>query len=128
MPTFTLSGAVFSGKGQGKRFVELPWVKRQLTAKTGFAPFAGTLNIRLDEESTKQRVALEKFEGIEVTPQAGYYPGYLYKATLNGELCFIVIPKVPSYPKNVIEIIAQSDLRKKFGLKDKEKVTVEVTV
>lgn len=128
MPTINLSGTVFSGKGQGKRFVELPWVKRQLTEKTGFTPFAGTLNIKLDEESTKQRVVLEKFEGIEVKPEAGYYPGFLYKATLNGELCYIVIPKVPSYPENVLEIIAQNDLRKKFGLKDKEKVTVEVTV
>ncbi len=108
--------------------MELPWVKRQLTAKTGFTPFAGTLNIKLDEESTKQRAVLEKFAGIEVKPEAGYCPGFLYKAMLNGELCYIVIPKVPSYPKNVLEIIAQSDLRKKFGLKDKEKVTVEVTV
>jgi riboflavin kinase len=128
LQTFRFSGAVFSGKGQGKRFVELPWVKRQLTAITGFTPFAGTLNIRLDEESTKQRDALEKLEGIEVKPEAGYFPGFLYKAKLQDTLCFIIIPKVPSYPKNVIEIIAQKDLRKKFCLKDKEKVTVEVTV
>jgi len=126
LPTLTFSGTAFSGTGQGKRFVELPWVKRQLTEKTGFTPFAGTLNIRLDEKSTRQRAVLEKLEGIEVKPQAGYYPGFLYKATLNGMLCYIVIPKVPSYPKNVIEIIAENNLCKKFSLKHGKKVTVTV--
>jgi len=128
LPTFRFLGTVFSGSGQGKRFVELPWVNRQLIEKTGFKPFAGTLNVRLDEEDAKQLVTLGKLEGIEIKPQSGYYPGILYKATLNGTLCYIVIPKVPSYPENILEIIAEANLRKKFGYKDGEKVTVEVTV
>jgi riboflavin kinase len=128
LPTLTFFGAVFSGKGQGKRFVELPWVKQQLIEHTGFTPFAGTLNIRLDEEGTSQRAVLEKTEGAEVKPEAGYYPGYLYKAKLQDTHCFIIIPKVPSYPKDVIEIIAKDNLRLKYCLKDGEKVTVKVTV
>jgi riboflavin kinase len=128
LPTLTFLGAVFSGSGQGKRFVELPWAKQQLIRITGFTPFAGTLNIRLDEEGTRQRAALEKHQGIEVKPQAGYFPGFLYKATLNGTVCYIVIPKMPSYPKDVIEVIAETNLRRKYGFKDGEKVTVKVTV
>ncbi len=128
MSTFTFFGAVFSGKGQGKRFVELPWVKGQLIKHTGFTPFAGTLNLRLDEEGTRQRAILEKKVGLEVKPEVGYYPGYLYKAKLKDTICYIVIPKMPSYPKDVIEIIAKDNLRQKYSLKDGEKVTVKVTV
>ncbi len=128
MSSLTFFGAVFSGKGQGKRFVELPWVKRQLIKHTGFTLFAGTLNLRLDEEGTRQRVILEKKLGLEIEPKAGYYPGYLYKAKLKDTICYIVIPKMPSYPKDVIEIIAKDNLRQKYSLKDGEKVTVKVTV
>ena len=129
MPTIKLSGTVFSGKGQGKRFVELPWVKRQLVEKTGFTPFAGTLNIRLDEESTKQRVALDKLEGIEVKPEAGYFPGFLYKATLNGDVMLHCDSKSAQLPRkrhrnNRTKLIYAKNL----SLKDEERVTVEVTV
>ncbi len=128
MPTIKLSGNVFSGKGQGKRFVELPWVKRQLIEKTGFAPYAGTLNVRLDEESTRQRANLDSAEGIEVKPENGYYSGFLFKVKLQDTICFIVIPEVPNYPKNVIEIIAEDNLREKYNLKNEKRVTVLVTV
>ena len=41
-------GSVFSGNGEGRKFIELPWVKRQIQEKLGFTPYLGTLNIRLN--------------------------------------------------------------------------------
>ncbi len=48
-------GTVFSGKGEGRKFIELPWVKRQIEEKLGFTPYSGTLNIRLIKRSAKSK-------------------------------------------------------------------------
>ncbi len=127
MSALKLSGTIFSGSGQGRRFVGLPWVKRQLIRKTGFIPFLGTLNIRLSLESTLERNKLENLRAIEVEPESGYFMGVLFKAKLGEEECFIVVPKVPNYPKDVIEIISSANLRRKLKLKDGDTVTLEVT-
>lgn len=127
MPALKLSGIVFSGTGEGRNFIALPWVTKQLIQKTGFSPFLGTLNIKLDSRSIKQRCKLKKMESTEIEPQTGYFKGILFKAKLNWETCFIVIPKVPNYPLDVLEIISAINLREKLGLKDGDKVTLEVT-
>jgi riboflavin kinase len=84
LPTLTFVGTVFSGSGQGKRFIELPWVNRQIGAKLGFSPYPGTLNIRLTPQSTQKRNNLENVEGILVEPAEGYFLGVLYRALLEG--------------------------------------------
>jgi CTP-dependent riboflavin kinase len=126
--TIILCGTVFSGSCQGKRFVDLPWVKKQIISKLGFTPYSGTLNLYLNSENAKKRIQIEHQKGIEVNPEIGYLPGTLYKATINNQPCAIVIPKVPDYPKNVIEIIAPTYLRGQHKLEDGKEVTVVVTV
>jgi len=97
-------GKVYTGTGQGKKFVFLPWVKRQIEEKLGFSPYAGTLNIHLTKESTKMRLLIEKAKGIEVIPEKGYYPG------------------------DVLEIIAPVCLRQRLNLTDGNLVAVTVDV
>ena len=121
-------GTVFSGTGQGKKFVDLPWVKQQIEEKLGFSPYSGTLNIRLTEESVEKRILLEKAEGIEVEPQLGYCPGALFKACIGALECAAVFPKVPNYPSDVLEIIAPVCLREHLKLVDGSLVTVSVNV
>lgn len=128
MPALKFTGKVFSGAGQGKNFVALPWVKQQIIKKTGITPFLGTLNLFLDPKSINQRDKLEKIKGIEIEPQTGYFPGILFKAKIDKETCFIVIPRVLNYPVGVLEIISAVNLRKKLGLKDGDVVNLEVTV
>lgn len=106
----------------------MPWVKRQLTEITGFQPYSGTLNIHLTPQSTEQRKHLTPERGALVKPENGYLPGYLYKATIFDTNCYVVIPDVPSYPKNMLEIVAKENLRKKHKIKDGDAVTVLVTV
>jgi riboflavin kinase, archaea type len=121
-------GTVFSGSGQGKKFIQLPWVRQQLIEKTGFDPYPGTLNIRLTPESLAQRSQLEKLNPIKIEPKEGYCPGLLFKAEISGVNCFIVAPQVPNYPKESLELIAKDCLRKKLKIKDGDCVTVEVMV
>lgn len=128
MPKIVFEGAVFSGSGEGKRFVSLPWVKEQVEQKLGFTPYAGTLNLRLTIESIQNKQFLEGAKGVVVTPEAGYFPGVLVEAAIEGLMCAIVIPKTPNYPQEVLEIIADVCLRKKLCLTDGSKVAVTVNI
>jgi len=123
-----LSGAIFSSRGDGKKFLELPWVKRQITEKLGFTPYPGTLNVKLSEESVKRKKLLEKVRSIKIHPADGYCSGTLFKAFIGKLECAIVIPEVASYPKDIIEIIAAVNLREQLQLKDGGKVTVTVNL
>jgi len=124
----TLCGTVFSGGGEGKEFVDLPWVKRQIEETLGFIPYSGTLNLRLSEKSVKRRKLLEKAHSIKVCPAEGYCNGVLIKASIRALECAIVVPEIAGYPKNVLEIVASVNLREKLQLEDGGEVTVTVNL
>lgn len=123
----TLTGEVFSGTKKGKHYVNLQWVKNQINAKLGFNTHMGTLNLRLTNETvTKQ---LRKAIGINIVPENGYCNGKCFKALVNRKVeGAIVLPDVPDYPTNVLEVLAPINLRKTFNLKDGDTVEVIVTV
>jgi riboflavin kinase, archaea type len=128
LPKIVFEGTVFSGEGRGKKFVELPWFKRQVEEKLGFSPYLGTLNLRLSIKEAEKRIVLENSEGFVVEPQTGYYSGLLFKATIDTLDCGIVIPIMPNYPSDVLEVIAPVYLREQLKLKDSNLVTVTVNV
>ncbi len=128
MPQLEFVGTVFSGKGTGKRFVALPWVTLQVEQKLGFTPYSGTLNLRLTEQDVIKRKVLDPKHGITINPESGYLPGTVYPAAIQGLECAVVVPDVPDYPQDVIEVISPIYLRGKLGLSDGKKVTVMVTV
>ena len=128
MAKLNLNGKVFTGKGEGKKFVTLPWVERQIREKLGFTPYAGTLNIRLSREGLQQKKLLAKAERLDIIPEKGYCRGSLIKAKITGLDCGIIIPQVPAYPPDVIEVVAPVFLRQRLHLSDGSEVGVSVTV
>jgi len=123
-----LSGIVFSSRGEGKNFLELSWVKRQIKQKLGFTPYPGTLNVMLSGESVKRKKMLEKTHSIKVCPADGYCSGTLIKAFIGKLECTIVVPDVAGYPKDVLEIIAPVNLRETLQLEDGGEITVTVNL
>ena len=123
-----LTGTVLSGGGDGKKFLELPWVKQQITETLGFTPYAGTLNLKLTEESIKRRKMLEKAPAKKIRPAEGYYNGTLFRAFIGILECAIVVPEVPGYPETLLEVIASVNLRKTLQLEDGFEVTVTANV
>ncbi len=119
-------GTVFSGKGEGRKFIDLPWVKGQIKEKLGFVPYSGTLNIRLSEEGVKQKELLENATKLEIYPEKGFCKCTLIKLATEGLDCAIIIPEVPSYPSDVLEIIAPSYLRERLVIADGDEVSVIV--
>ena len=128
MPKIALTGTVFSGEGRGKKFVDLPWFKQQVKEKMCFSPYLGTLNLRLLEKEVYKRGFLETNGNLTVEPEIGYYSGLLFRATIDGLECGVVIPIMPNYPSDVLEVIAPSYLRGSLKLMDGNLVTVSVNV
>jgi riboflavin kinase len=105
--------------------MQLPWVKEEIEENLGFIPYPGTLDVRLTEESVKLRKALAE-DGVDILPKAGFYSGKCYKATFKGLQCGIVIPEVPGYPEDKLEIIGPWNLRYKLKVSDGDLVEVNV--
>ncbi len=126
MPTITLKGTVYSGRGEGKKFIDLPWVKHQIEKSLGFTPYSGTLNIRLNKESTKQKKLLEKAEHFKICPEKGFCTGVLIRSKVEGLECGVIIPQVLNYPDDVLEVIAPWCLRDRLKTVDCNEVTVIV--
>ena len=119
-------GKVFSGSGEGAKFIEIPWVRKQITEKLGFIPYPGTLNIKLTEGIANVKL-LKKAKAIEILPAEGFYRGICFNACFMDTLkCAIVIPEVENYPEDILEVIASINLREKFRLKDGDVVDVEI--
>lgn len=107
--------------------MKLLWVKKQIKEKLGFAPYHGTLDVRITEESVKLKRTLAEGEGVEILPATGFCRGKCYRASFKTELkCAVVVPEVASYPEDLIEIIGPENLRKKFHLSDGDPVQVEI--
>ncbi|HSQ49499.1 MAG TPA: DUF120 domain-containing protein [Candidatus Deferrimicrobiaceae bacterium] len=128
MPTLVFYGTVFSGRGEGKKFVSLPWVTRQIEEKAGFKPYLGTLNLRLTGEAAILKPQLQKAHLMPIEPAEGYCPGFVIKAKIGSLAVAIVVPEVPNYPVDVLEVVAPFSLREKEKLVDGTGVVVEVIV
>lgn len=122
-----LQGKVISGSNQGKKFVNLPWVKKQIKLKLGFDPYLGTLNLHICEE--KNLIELYQANGIIIEPEKGYYSGKCFKALIMTKIKgAVVLPNMPEYPHNLLELIAPINLRKEFQLKDEDVVEVQIII
>lgn len=128
MKTLRLEGTVSSGKGEGARFMKLPWVKKQLKEKLGFVPYPGTLDVRITD-GVKLKKAVTEAHGVQILPAPGFSNGKCFRASFKTERkCAVVIPEVADYPENLIEIVAPENLRKKFNISDGDVVEVEITL
>jgi riboflavin kinase len=124
-----VKGEVFSGSGEGAKFIQLPWVKKQITEKLGFIPYPGTLNIKTPEGIREFKKLLKKKKVIEITPIEGFCRGRCFNAILMDNLkCAVIVPEIPNYTEDTIEIIAQVNLREKFKLKDGDIIEVKIAI
>lgn len=122
-----VKGKVFSGSGEGTKFIKLPWVKKQINEKLGFVPYSGTLNIKLSDGNISLKKLLTKTKAIEISPAKGFCRGRCFLGYFMDNLkCAIVIPEIGNYPEGTIEVIAPINLREKFRLKDGDVVKINI--
>lgn len=126
MRKMILKGRVFSGGGIGSFFINLPWVRSQIKEKLGFNPYPGTLNIQLSP-GTDVKELRDTTKGIKIESSEGFHEGRCFKALIMEKLVgAVVVPDVPRYPQDLLEILAPVNLRETLGLKDGMEIEVIV--
>ncbi len=122
----TLTGVVTSGKGEARAFTELPWLRAQFRDKFGFDPYPGTLNVRLDKKLAANALSDFPWVGIDAQ-EPGYCLAKALRVELNGRASAIwILPQVAGYPSDQIELMADQSLRALLGLKDGDRIVIQV--
>ena len=131
-PSVTLEGTVFTGLGEGAYYISKDSYREQLVNKLGFEPYYGTLNVKLTTDyDIKTRHDLEAYPAIEVmgfqNENRSFGVVKCYPAMIGGKVKGALVTAVRShYDTSVLELIAPVCLRKQLGLKDGNKVKVEI--
>jgi riboflavin kinase len=126
-----LEGMLFSGIGEGAWYVSQPGYRRQFLEKLGFDPFPGTLNLRLKSDYEDERRLLQTIPHIQIDGfrdgERTFGPVTCHKAKINDAEDGALISAVRThYARDVIELIAPSNMRLKLGLNDGDMVRVHV--
>ncbi len=124
-----IEGWLQSGIGRGAQFLALEWVQKDLREKLNLIPFPGTLNLQVSPEARSALYAQREGFLKIADPSAPECPGYVTRVILQrGErsyrFAYLILPELTMY-KDVLEIIAEDNLREKLNLKDGDKVQVE---
>lgn len=126
--TKKLFGAVQSGLGEGRYYLSFKQYSQQIIEKLGFDPFIGTLNLQVSEpELVSFKNGLEEIYINGFSTKERSFGGLrAFRVSVNGKVDgALVFPDRTNLPPNIAEVIAPIGLRKKFGLKDGNKVFVE---
>jgi phosphoglycolate phosphatase len=110
-------GRVRNGLGHGAGFTSLPWARRQFMHTLGIDPFPGTLNLQVDPPAASRWQVLKSGAGLHLPPEqasdcaARCYPVRASVAGRSPVTAAIVVPDVPGYPPDQVEVVASVSLR-----------------
>jgi len=122
--TLVFRGAVFTGLKEGGYYVSMKGYAEGFSRCLGFAPFPGTLNLRLTSEAMiEQRRRLDLLKGIEVPgfsdDRRSYGSVKCFRAKIAGRHAGAVLAiERTHYDSSVLEVISQVNLRRALGLQD----------
>ncbi|MBI5391115.1 CTP-dependent riboflavin kinase [Candidatus Woesearchaeota archaeon] len=118
----SIEGEIISGLGEGKYYVRL--YRDRIQKSLHFRPFYGTLNIKVDD-ATLRKILLAKgkvtIEGFK-TRNRTFGKVFCWKTAIGGSITGAIILPDRSTHKNVIEVIAPVNIRKKLKLENGGKV------
>ncbi|MBP1748990.1 MAG: riboflavin kinase [Deltaproteobacteria bacterium] len=121
-----VTGTVMSGLGESASFLSLKWVNDQVVEKLSFSPYCGTLNIDIGE-STIQKKLKEHAEKRIIPVEKEFCEALIFDAMITGgHRCGVILPLVPDYPVNVLEIVAPVHLKQALAIDDGAKIELEV--
>jgi riboflavin kinase, archaea type len=128
--SMSFGGSVTVGLGKGAYFVSQKEYMAAFQKKLGFKPYAGTLNVKIDDEDIEKRITLREQVPIEIPGfrKGGKTFGKIacYKCVVNGAAGAIVFPENSQHGLSVIEVVSPFQLRKKLTLSDGSRVTIEL--
>jgi riboflavin kinase, archaea type len=121
-----ISGAVVAGLGESASFLAIPWVNSQVLGILGFSPYLGTLNINVRDPEV-QRILKVRCSGRILPEAEGFCEGLVCGGTIAGRYpCGVILPLVPDYPANILEIVAPVHLKEGLKIEDGDVVEIEL--
>jgi riboflavin kinase len=132
-----LSGVVTSGMGEGRHYISLSGYMEQFRDRLGYEPFAGTLNVELDDESVRARARMDALDPVGIDgwedDDRTYGPAFCWPATIETvdgtryEDVHVIAPERTHHGTDQLELIAPDRLRDELGLNDDDHVTIHVS-
>jgi riboflavin kinase len=114
--------------------MNLDWVQRTLTKCLGYTPFPATLNVRprSQDDARTWATVQEKFSPIALLSEDGFCSARLYRIQVHGPDNFgarmnaaVLVPNIDDYPSDKIEIVAPVQLKRTWGVRDGDSLTLE---
>ena len=135
MDSLILKGRLVSGQGVAKDFTREPWAREGFMKAVGIDPYPGTLNLAVADQP-ERRLWIERRgkAGILMpAPNAKFCDGRLFRAVVRAPSAksapgAVVVPMVPGYPEDQLEIIATVALRAALGAADGDMLDVIIEV
>ena len=135
MTSIELIGRLASGEGVARHYTRETWARNAFIKAAGIDPFPGTLNVLIPDGPGRQRwLAARMTEGIVLpAPNPEFCDGRLFHATVTSASGHsvkgaVIVPMVPGYPEDRVELIADIGLREAFGIVDGAALTVHIDV
>ncbi len=116
-----LRGTVRSGTGRAAEFVRRPGIRDQLARLLGATPYPGTLNLTL-EGSGSLRDRWRELPRAILEPDSSHCSALFFGARLAHLPVLALIPLIPHYPPEQVELVAACHLRSTLGLSDGQRV------
>ncbi|HXG14145.1 MAG TPA: DUF120 domain-containing protein [Candidatus Nitrosotenuis sp.] len=127
-----LNGTLISGMGEGAYYMSLKGYTKQFSSKIGYVPFPGTLNVKLNKKEDVEALRqLNTIEGIKIDGFSDGKRTYgwvkCYHCILNDKIdCELILLERTHHDNSVVELISESDIRKKANLKNGSKITIRI--
>ncbi|MGI0155982.1 MAG: DUF120 domain-containing protein [Thermoplasmata archaeon] len=125
----TISGRVAPGLGEGRYYLSQPGYVVQFTERLGYAPYPGTLNVRVDGPALRKVGVVGGWTGLRIDGfQASgrtFGGATCFPARMNGHPCHLIHPDRTHY-QDVVEFVAADCLRDTLSLKDDDRVQVDI--
>jgi riboflavin kinase len=129
-----LRGVLIAGMGEGAYYMSLKGYTKQFKTKIGYVPFPGTLNVKLDKKEHIEAVRqLNNIEGVKINGFSDGKRTYgwvkCHHCTLNDRVdCQLILLERTHHDNSVIELISETDIRKKLGLKNGSELTIKIPI
>ena len=121
-----IKGKIVRGLGESGKFLAVDWVNQAVLDAFKFTPFCGTLNIDVADPSIQRRL-IQRDAGRIAAPDPGFCDAIIARGRINSRYeCGVIIPLVPNYPENILEIVAPVQLKDALGVEDGDEVELEL--
>ncbi|MFZ2455005.1 MAG: DUF120 domain-containing protein [Candidatus Altiarchaeia archaeon] len=124
-PETKVTGTISRGMGEGAYYISE--YAEEIKNKLGYKPFPGTLNVKVSEPLSLDRLLTGTIKGFKKknrTFGSIRYAPMCVSAKGQSVDCHIIVP-ARTHHKDVLEIISQCNLREKLGVSDGDVVNVE---